>query len=1152
MLNIGLLAPGAGEYYIGEVASSAEDYYTGRGESAGRWVGSLAAEIGLSGEVNPDHFRAALAGRDPFSGEQLVHRKATVARSADAVIPSETLDVLQAASFLGVSGQYVRRLLADGQRYAEQLAAGPGADIAPPKKYLVGERLRGGSDVLHAAPGPAPWRISGAELVRFAESRQEKKYRPGYDLTLRPPKSVSVLWALGGPQIAAEVREAHRAAVDVVVAYYEQHAVRARKPKSNRRVETDGIIAAAFDHRTSRAGDPLLHTHVVSANMTRFRDDDGNTVWRSVESSNLFEHAKAAGCLYQAHLRYELTTRLGVTFLPANNGHAEIEGIPAEVIDLFSKRRNEIEEELAATGRSSARSAQMATLETRKAKDYSVDADTLTARWAEEAASLGFDQAAAQACAAGSRAVTVDSDQVERILAMLAGPSGICAQVSTFRRSDVVEAISTMVGSSGTASEIGELADRFLTGAGVVAVNVTAESATRGGRSAQQRWTTVELAQIESRLLKLAEQTLVSPDHRLMETAVADVVASRPELSDEQVAMVVAVCTSDRVVLPVEGRPGAGKTYATEAVVAAHVESGRPIVGCAVSAAAAAELESQAGFSRSTAEAMTVAKLLYDLDRFGPLAGGTTVVVDEASMIGTRDLARLAECVADVDGRVVLIGDPDQHGSVEAGGVFARLCHLDGEGLVRLAENRRQDDHIDRLAIEDYRNGLIAEAVQRLDDADRVVRSATAGESFDAMVADWYAARCVGSADPMIAGPNSTRRALNERARVILKAAGELDGPAVRIAGREFQCGDEVVARRNDRTLRTPGSRDFVKNGSTGVVVEVHPDDREVTVRFEREGTIRVPRPYVERGRLEHGYARTTYGVQGHTQDVARYHPTDASGFEEGYVAVTRGRRGARLYVVDGTVGADQDTHHTRETERHNLDDITDAFGRRRANTMAADLNPDLDSIASLASARPLHALRARRQILGARLAQAPADASHIIERANRARDALLVRLRAYEAAGEASAPTGLRRRIEHLDRRIEAAELQNAARDEWTAQHVGLISDHDQLAQAERVVEARVRQRPQAHLPSQIMKRFGPEPSLQRERAVWTAAVTAVALHRQRFGVDTDPDPSADGPAAFLSERPGDPAAAASWDFASSELAALDVEPAVDSGLVL
>ncbi|MCZ2112017.1 MAG: relaxase domain-containing protein [Dehalococcoidia bacterium] len=249
--------------------------------------------------------------------------------------------------------------------------------------------------------GRVPWTVSGAELTRFIESRGEKKFRPGYDLTLRPPKSVSVLWALGGADVAVAVRAAHTAAVDEVVTYYERHAVRSRSTKKGRRVETDGIIAAAFDHRTSRAGDPLLHTHVVTANMTRFdvEGDDGvEVLWRAIESRGLFEHGKAAGCLYQAHLRHELTKRLGVRFGAVVNGAAEIDGVPDAVIDMFSKRRNEIEEELAATGRSTARSAQVATLETRKAKDYSVDADTLTARWTAEAATVGFDAVAASAC----------------------------------------------------------------------------------------------------------------------------------------------------------------------------------------------------------------------------------------------------------------------------------------------------------------------------------------------------------------------------------------------------------------------------------------------------------------------------------------------------------------------------------------------------------------------------------------------------------------------------------------------------------------------------------------------------------------------------------------------------------------------------------
>ncbi len=1159
MLNIGLLAPGAGEYYIGEVASSAEDYYTGRGESAGRWVGSLAREMGLEGEVDPEQFRAVLAGSDPFSGEQLVHRKTAQRAEGLSVDPEQTVDVLQAAAVLGVSGRYVRRLLEDGERYSDQLAAeadgGAGVEVAAPKKYLLGERARD-PEPAPGQPkptGPVPWRVPGAELVRFDTGRQEKKFRPGYDLTLRPPKSVSVLWAIGGADVAAEVRNAHTAAVDRVVAYYEEHAVRARKPSSGLRVQTNGVIAAAFDHRTSRAGDPLLHTHVVTANMTRFADDEGAPVWRSVESSALFEHAKAAGHLYQAHLRHELVERLGVRFAPTISGYAEIDGVPDEVIDVFSKRRNEIEEELAATGRTTARSAQVATLETRKAKDYSVDAETLTARWLDEAAAHGFDRAAARACTHVAGPAEWTAAEQDRIVELLAGPQGLCEHASTFRRSDVTEMVAALAGSAATAAGIEALVSRFLDSTKVVKVTVTNAGANTQRSSIQERWSTVELAEIEARLLEQAGQAMVSSDHRLDDQVIEHVVASRPELSDEQAAMVTAVCSSARFVLPVEGRPGAGKTYATEAVVAAHVSAGNPVLGCAVSAAAASELESQAGFARSTIPATTVAKLLYDLDRYDGLAAGTTVVVDEASMIGTRDLARLAGHVERCAGRIVLVGDPDQHGSVETGGVFARLCNDHGDTLVRLVENRRQDDHVDRLAIDDYRNGLIADAVQRLDDADRVVRSATAGESFDAMVADWYAARLAGSADPMIAGPNSTRRALNERARVLLKVAGELTGKPLRVAGRELLVGDEVVARRNDRTLHAEGSKDFVKNGSVGVVDSIHHADREVTVRFDREGTIRVPARYLAAGKLEHAYARTTYGAQGHTHDTARYHPTDASGFEEGYVAVTRGRKGARLYVVDGTVAVDQDDHHSHETERHTLDDITDAFARRRANQMAADLSDALHEVAALATHHTLAELHARSRTLDRQIGAAPADTTTVIEEAGQARDALLARQRSLADSGQPT-PDSLQRRIVTLDRRIDAATHQQAEHDDWKTGHADLLHERDVVDRAERAVEARIRQRPFAHLPAHAVAALGPEPDLQRHRNTWTTAATSAAIHRARHDIAPGAGADLDGPAEVLGERPADPDAAFSWDYAADNLTRLqtDRQAEPDAGVEL
>ena len=300
-----------------------------------------------------------------------------------------------------------------------------------------------------------------------------------------------------------------------------------------------------------------------------------------------------------------------------------------------------------------------------------------------------------------------------------------------------------------------------------------------------------------------------APRRSLAADVVERVIAQRAELSDEQRAMVRAVCCSGEFVQPIAGRPGAGKTYAIEAVVAAHVDAGVPIVGCAVSATAAAELERAAGFARSTgAPASTVARLLWDLDDpNAPVwlrARSSWSTRPRCSAPATSPASPATS--ATPGGAVKLVGDPDQHGAVDVGGVFRRLCAERGEGLVRLVDNNRQQDHIERLAIAEYREGHVADALARYDEAGKVVRSRTAGESFDAIVADWYAARLHGRADPMIAGPNSTRRALNDRARALLKANGELTGKPSSSRGREFMVGDEVVARRNDRRLHAVGA----------------------------------------------------------------------------------------------------------------------------------------------------------------------------------------------------------------------------------------------------------------------------------------------------------------------------------------------------------
>src|SRR5262245_10256148 len=162
----------------------------------------------------------------------------------------------------------------------------------------------------------------------------------GYDLVFSPPKSVSLLHALGEPAVRFRVDQAHLAAWQAAVAYLEEEGCATRRGKNGViREQGGGFVAAAYRHRTSRAHDPHLHTHVVVANMTQGADGE----WRALDGEPLLRTQRlAAGYLYQAHLRNELTRSLGVEWAPVEKGMAEIVGVPDQALAAFSQRRAEV------------------------------------------------------------------------------------------------------------------------------------------------------------------------------------------------------------------------------------------------------------------------------------------------------------------------------------------------------------------------------------------------------------------------------------------------------------------------------------------------------------------------------------------------------------------------------------------------------------------------------------------------------------------------------------------------------------------------------------------------------------------------------------------------------------------------------------------
>ncbi|HUP68585.1 MAG TPA: MobF family relaxase [Acidimicrobiales bacterium] len=1069
MLNVGKLAAGAAEYFLGEVATSPDAYYTGAKEAPGYWCGSLAPDLGLVGQVDPDDFRALLAGLDPRSGEALVNVSHSVCRRRTVKAGEEWLTPGAAAERLGVSARHVRRLIAAGEQ---------GSSVAS----LAAEV---------ATVGRSRWRISAAEVARYAATQAPKARRPGYDLAFRPPKSVSVAWALGDEGLREVIREAHREAVTAALAYLEDQAAAARSGRGRSRVATDGYVAAAFDHRTSRAGDPLLHTHVVVANLTRLADG----TWRALDSRGIFRHARTAGFLYQAHLRHLLSTRLGAAWEPVRNGWADLAGSPAILLSAFSKRRADIEAAVAEAGASSARAYQAATLITRPRKDHQGGPLGLEDRWAAEAADLGVDENWLDACVGHAVPVAPSHDVMLALLDELGGPRGLTERASTFDRRDVIRALCERAGPALAAEALVCWADRFLASPRVVVLAPTSAGATR-------RFSTPELVALEARLLTAAE---VAPSRLVPsvdDEVLADVLAAHPMLSDEQRAMVESVCGSTRAVLAVTGHPGSGKTAATAVCVEALVASGVPVVGCSLSATAAAELEAATGLGERTGRpASTIARLLVELDDpvAGGLAPGSVVLIDEASLAPTRLVARLLDHVERAGGALRLVGDPDQHGSVEAGGLFAALVARSGDDVVVLRANHRQCDPVERHAIDAYRQGQVADAVASYDAAGKLTRSPSAAVSYDAMATTWFARRRQGGRDPMIVGTNSARAELNARARALLVTAGELEGPSLVVAGREFQVGDEVVARRNDRRLRGAGG-DFVKNGSVGRVAAVDLAHGELLVAFTNEGEVRLPAAYLSAGAVEHAYARTTYGLQGATLDAALYHPGDASSFEEGYVAITRARHSTELFVVEGQVD-DDDESHGAPGEVTDLDAVVGSLSRRGAGRLAHDEDGSAADGISLTGAT-LGQLAARRAEIEDTLAGEPPAVDLALAGAQRTLKALLERRRSERS--RQAVDRGSRRRTQPgwLDAAIARAERtvadlsrRQVERAEWRAEHAPELHEREVLRRAAASRREQLAYGMRAGASEPIIDRLGPRPRRPGPARRWEEAAIKLAV---------------------------------------------------------
>ena len=778
-----------------------------------------------------------------------------------------------------------------------------------------------------------------------------------FDLTFRAPKSVSLLYGLGGFEVAGQVRAAHERAIAEALDYLERHAALVSRGHARARQEhADGLVAAAYQHRTSRAGDPLLHTHVLVANLAQGADGR----WTALYGQPLYWHAKTAGYLYQAVLRAELTRRLGVAWGPVRNGVADLRGVPRPVIEAFSQRRQQIGQRLAHLGHHSARSAQAAALETRPTKRSGISQATLRASWHRRAATLGVTRQTLAALLGQESPRRPSKAEVQEAIAHLASPHGLTLHTSTFTRRHVLQGLCEALpaGADITVADLERLADWFLEGE--LVRPVTPEPGpgrnrpdgqrplpASGGIAGEWRFTTEELLDTERAAVTAAaarqgegagmvapwviEQVVAAHTH----TAAADPSAREgPALSDEQIAMVRALATSPDGVQVVNAKAGSGKTTVLAAARQAWEGSGYRVVGAALAARAARELHRSSGIA-----ADTIAKLLNDLD--DPTTPGitqhTVLVIDEAGMVGTRQLARLLAHAHRAGAKVVAVGDVEQLPEIEAGGLFRSL--IQRLGAAELQTNQRQREPWEQQALDLLRTGNAVAAIARYAEHQRVVVRSRAGRLRNRLVQDWWAAAQLPGERPpiMIALRRTDVADLNAAARQLLAEHGRLGPHALTIDGRDFATGDRIITLRNARRLG-------VLNGTFATVVGIDHDRGALLVHTDEGRELVLPRWYLDRRgpldrrrRVDHAYAITCHKAQGMTTDRAFVLGSDDLYKEWGYVAMSRGRLENKLYLAVDHNRLAEELDIPPEPGRDALLDLTAALERPRGQYLALD-----------------------------------------------------------------------------------------------------------------------------------------------------------------------------------------------------------------------
>ena len=921
-------------YLLGPVAGGRESYYSGAvaaGEPPGLWHGAGAELLGLSGEVDAEQMEAVyshlLDPRDPATGSR---------------------DTWGEAARLGAAHKNYRS--AD-QVYEAALEREP--DAGPERRA----ELRAQAESAARAP------------VSFL------------DITFSAPKSISVLAVAfermandaraAGDEPAAAAWDAHHKAVEDAVLAGAQAAIDFLQDKAGyarighhggnagRWIDSPNFVTALFLQHDSRDGDPQLHVHGPTLNRVLCADG----TWRALDSRAIYAWKAAAGAIAERVMEARLAATVGTPVATRPDGKArEVVGIGQDLRDLYSSRRHattrKAEQLLAAFTVRHGRDpsalehwhiCQQATLATRQAKSHHGETrDQQLDRWAAEcqAALLGgltrvARDAVARAQQPGPAATWSQTDVIEQAMARLENTQG------RWSYSQAMLAVSQSLPGLPDLDEhqvrplLEGLTDRLIEQSQQLTTpedtsDLPADYLLAGGASSFERpgsalyATGRQVAGIHALRRAAVERGAATVPAKRAAEIITRYAESGRELGADQAAAVRGVLTSGARVEVLCAAAGTGKTVVTGALTQAWQAHGGRVFGLAPSQVAAEVLAEEGVTSRNVTSWLgTQARLdkagdAHQGDAGWRLAAGDLVIVDEAGMTDTGDLAAIHARCAAADAKLLLVGDHRQLAAVGTGGGLADVAER--AARYELAEVRRFTEPWEGPASLALRDGDPAalEAYQR---HGRLVDGGTADEAERVAGRAWLADTLAGRESVLLVGSNKAAARASAALRAELVALGRVAETGVELGrdGTVAGVGDLVAARRNGWELigvggnpRVPINRETYRVTAVSedgglTVAPVHGRD---PVGAELLGApLTLPASYVAAD-LSLGYACTVHAAQGRTVDTAHAVVTPGTDASAAYVALTRGRDRNTAYAVTVSMPPDAATGQAHQAPR--------------------------------------------------------------------------------------------------------------------------------------------------------------------------------------------------------------------------------------------